>query len=207
MAEPTSAPSPRVGATVSHFSISHLLQQSSSSSSTSTSLAEESGIIEPKNHSQIDGEYVGISSSSSSSSSATSSSFGKRIPEKAFEAAGSNSSQLTLATTNSNRLLAALQTTDTTTCLQPHLSPLSLNPAINLLKQSTDSFMDQKSDNNDGTTVGSHFNDKSILACHETTTATATATTTIPLWLNCAAAATAAVLPFEQSFLMAQRSG
>ncbi|VDM96350.1 unnamed protein product, partial [Onchocerca ochengi] len=188
MAEPRRAPSPRVVASVRHFSISHLLRQATSSSSSSSS--SESGIIDPKNHSQIDGgEYAGISSS-----------FGKNpIPEKELEATTSNSSQLTLATTNSNRLFAALQTTDKT-CMPHHLSSsLSLNPtttAINLLKQS-DSFLDRKSDQNDDSiTVGSHFDDKSILACRDTTTA-ATTTTTIPLWLNCAAAATAAVLPFE----------
>ncbi|KAL3994981.1 Homeobox domain family protein [Acanthocheilonema viteae] len=173
MAEPTSAPSPSTGA-VNYFSINHLLRQSSFSSS-------EPCTTDPKNNSQIDDETPGTSN--------------KQIPEKELETVvvTSNSIESTLEISDNDRLLTALQTSDT--CVQPHFS-LSLNPTtatIDLLKQS-DSFVDRKSDND--TTAASHFDEKSVLSCRETA---------IPLWLNCATA-TAAVLPFEQSFLMAQRS-
>lgn len=134
-----------------------------------------------KNNSRVDGESSGASS--------------REIPKKESETvAATSNSESGLSTSDNDRLLTALKTSGT--CVQPHFS-LSLNPAIaaiDLLKQS-DSFVDRKSDND--TTATPHFGEKSLLACRETT---------IPLWLNCAAA-TAAVLPFEQSFLMAQRSG
>ncbi|EFO17935.1 homeobox domain-containing protein [Loa loa] len=106
----------------------------------------------------------------------------KGIPERELETVvAASRSKSNLVVSDGDRLLTTLQTSGT--CVQPHFS-LSLNPttaAIDLLKQS-DSFVDRKSDSDP--------------VCRETT---------IPLWLNCAAA-TAAVLPFEQSFLMAQRS-
>ncbi|CAG9535360.1 unnamed protein product [Cercopithifilaria johnstoni] len=170
MAKPTSAPSPDTGA-VNYFSINHLLRQSSFSSSKST---------DPKNSSRIDDESPGTSS--------------KQITKKELETVVvTSNSESSLTTSDSDRLLTALLTNDT--CVQSHFS-LSLNPtsaAIDLLKHS-DSSLDRKFDND--TTATSHFDEKSVLGCRETT---------IPLWLNCAAA-TAAVLPFEQSFLMAQRS-
>ncbi|VDK77515.1 unnamed protein product [Litomosoides sigmodontis] len=174
MAEPTSAASPSAGA-LNYFSISHLLRQSSFSPPESTPTTGS------KNDSRIDDESSGAGS--------------REIPkEQSQHVAAPSNSELGLSTSDNDRLLTALQTSGTT-CVQPHLS-LSLNPtiaAIDLLKQS-DSFVDRRSDNNTSTTP--HFDEKSLLACRETT---------IPLWLNCAAA-TAAVLPFEQSFLMAQRS-
>lgn len=166
MAEPTSASSPNTGA-VNYFSINHLLQQSQFPS--------------PESDSKNDEENPGTSS--------------KQIPppERELETVivAASSSETSLATSDSDRLLATLQTSGT--CVQPHFS-LSLNPTtatIDLLKQ-PDSFVDRKSDSDSIAT--SHFDEKSVRE------------TTIPLWLNCAAA-TAAVLPFEQSFLMAQRSG
>lgn len=142
----------------------------------------ESAITDLRNTSRIDAESPGTSN--------------KQILEKELETViVTSSSESNLPSTDGDRLLSALQTGGGT-CVQPHFS-LSLNPttaAFDLLKQS-DSFVDRKSDTDN--TTASHFDEKPALACRETT---------IPLWLNCAAA-TAAVLPFEQSFLMAQRSG
>ncbi|KAK6103855.1 Homeobox domain family protein [Brugia pahangi] len=168
MAEPTSAPSPSTGA-VNYFSISHLLRQSPFPSL-------ESG-TDSKNSSRTDEENPRT--------------FSKKIPERESETVSRSDSNPTAS--DSDHLLTALQTSGT--CVQPHFS-LSLNSttaAIDLLKQ-PDPFVDRKSGTD--STAGSHFDEKSVLTCRETT---------IPLWLNCAAA-TAAVLPFEQSFLMAQRS-
>ncbi|VDN07387.1 unnamed protein product [Thelazia callipaeda] len=72
--------------------------------------------------------------------------------------------------------------------------PLPLNSAMDILNQ-PDSFLDSKSVSAT-TTIAPHLDEKSLLPYAETS---------IPFWLNCAAA-TAAAIPFEQTFLMAQRS-
>ncbi|MCP9263824.1 Brain-specific homeobox protein-like protein [Dirofilaria immitis] len=130
---------------------------------------------------------------------------------------------LPITTTDSNHLLTATTTTSTT--LQTiasgsnnYVEKSEFLLSDNLLKQSN-LFMEQKSDNDNITAT--YFDKKTLLAyCEATATATTittptpittttTTTTTltpiptptataIPLWLNCAAA-TAAVLPFEQT--------
>uniref|UniRef100_A0A915Q0E8 Homeobox domain-containing protein n=1 Tax=Setaria digitata TaxID=48799 RepID=A0A915Q0E8_9BILA len=130
---------------------------------------------------------------------------GKQFAErilKTVAGTGSRNSESNSLTSDSDHLLAALHGSSSSSggCIQqPHFS-LSLNStataaaaaavaAIDLLKQ-PDSILDHKTDIDNSS--GSHFDEKSMLTCRETT---------IPLWLNCAAA-----LPFEQSFLMTQRS-
>uniref|UniRef100_A0A0R3RGX2 Homeobox domain-containing protein n=1 Tax=Elaeophora elaphi TaxID=1147741 RepID=A0A0R3RGX2_9BILA len=181
MAEPTSATSSITGA-VNYFSINHLLQQSSFSSSESSILTDN------KNNSRIDDNDTTPGTSN------------KHIPEKNLEisAASSNSESNVIATSGNECLLIVLCTSSNSSNNDDsNDSGGDSDTSTDLVKQS-DSFVNRKLDNDTITTTiaASHFDVTSVLPCRETT---------IPLWLNCAAA-TAAVLPLEQSFLMAQRS-
>lgn len=112
-----------------------------------------------------------------------------RIVEKGAAACSSESNEVKIE----NDLFAALQAT---TRLQPDLSVSLSSDAttFNFLKHNTVGSLSDRKAMNAAAAIG--FEEKSLLSSTETS---------IPLWLNCAATATA--LPFEQSFLMAQRSG